>query len=520
VLTADRTLMSEFRDLPNIDFVACGSATRLTEQFFRFLAPPVPSVNGLALKAPYGLRKVEAALLRSYRRDEVAVVDPDYLERHIGPETTIVGINVMEAFGLGPLTMLATYHGGAPSFCTTFFTRLVRHLAALRERRNLRFKIVVGGSAAWQFEFQPFRLEQLHIDAVIVGEVDHNADAVFQDIEADAIAGIRRLRGFPKTSELPPIVAPSVHDLVEVMRGCGRNCEFCEPNLRAARYYPHDFIAKEIEVNIRGGGKNAWLQTEDIFLYKLEDHRGFWPNQDAVLDLFRAAMAVPGVQHSNATHGTVAPAACAPELIAGITEITRGGPDSWIGIQTGIETGSADLIAKWMPLKVKPYAPAEWPRVVFEGTRVFNEYYWFPVYTLITGLPGETEEDVWDTVRLLDYMERKLPDRVGKERTHFWIGTFPFIPIGVMRGEKMFDFREGMTEARLALFYRVYRHMISELTNPAPGTLRGPWLNLGYRFLGPVGVWALKRWLDGFCHTYGVDPEKAMRPRDPITVLA
>ncbi|MEM4312373.1 MAG: radical SAM protein [Nitrososphaerales archaeon] len=514
VLTADRTLMSEFREIPNLGFLACASSNMMPEFLFKMVAKPIPNDRGRALKAPYGLRKVEAALLKDYKPEEVVVADPDYLENFIKEDTKIVGVNVMEAFGLGPLTMLATWHGGAPSFCTTFFTRLIKRIDSIRKSKNLKFRIVVGGSGAWQFEFQPFRVNELNIDHVIIGEVEHVIAQMFKELEENSqdYKPIIRVKGFPKVSEIPLIVNPSCHDLVEVMRGCGRNCEFCEPNLRASRYYPYEAISEEIKLNIKHGGDKAWLQTEDIFLYSLEDRRNFLPNKDALKDLFRMAITIKGVNHSNATHGTVAPAAADPDLIRELSEIIRAGPDNWIGIQTGIETGSSFLIKKWMPLKCKPFSPEEWEDVVFEGTRVFNENYWFPVYTMITGLPGETEEDVWESIRLIDRMEKELPKLVGKEKTHFWIGVFPFIPIGVMRGEEAFDFNKRMTEARFLLFYRVYKHMIYELTNPHPGTLKGPWINLTYRLFGPIGSWMLSKFLKDFSKTYGYDLSKAENP--------
>ena len=32
----------------------------------------------------------------------------------------------------------------------------------------------------------------------------------------------------PDLEEIPDIVEPSMHGMVEVMRGCGRGCKFCD----------------------------------------------------------------------------------------------------------------------------------------------------------------------------------------------------------------------------------------------------------------------------------------------------
>lgn len=367
----------------------------------------------------------------------------------------------------------------------------------------MEFKIVVGGSGALEFTLQPQRLEHLPVDYVIYGEVENCAHMVFREIEeghdlprivnARDYNKKRGLSVFPRVEEIPNIVGASIHSLVEVMRGCGRNCAFCEPNLRAARYYPLEKIRDEILVNIKYGSRSAWLQSEDIFLYKLDDHKNFFPNRDALVELFKMVMSIPGVEYSNATHGTISPAAADPGLISDISGIIRSGPDNWIGIQTGLETGSATIFEKWMPLKGKPFAPEEWPDVVFNGTCVFNENYWYPVYTMITGLPDETDDDVDDSIRLLERLEHELPGKVGIEKSHYFIGIFPFVNWGVLKGEEPFDLSSMLTRKRIRLFELAYKHMIKELTNPPPGVLKSPWLNLGFRLLGPVGLYFMER---------------------------
>lgn len=519
VLTADRTLMSEFRHIPNLDFLACTAIESMPLFLFRRLSPPVPHRDGIALRAPYGLRKVEACLLGSNPPKEVAVTVPDEIHRFLGPDTKVVGINTMEPIGLGPLTLLASsYADGGLSFAPYFFRQLIGRLRDIRKRRGLSFKIVVGGSGAWQFEFRPELVEEWGIDQVIVGEVDTRADELFAEAEEGDHGRIRRVRDFPRVDEMPLIRGAVCHDLVEVMRGCGRNCKFCEPNLRRARYYPLDRIRREVEVNLRAGGHRAWFQSEDIFLYALEDHREFHPNENAILDLFRMAMRIPGVAASSATHGTVAPAAAFPEFLGDLSQVLRAGPDKWVGIQTGIETGSPELMERIMPLKCKPYDPEEWADVVVQATITFNRNYWFPVYTLITGLPGETEEDVWATLDLVDRLESEVPKAVGKEKTHFWIGVFPFVPIGVMHGEQAFDLASMMTDARRHLFYRVYRHMIYEFTHANLSTMNNEWLSTGYRVFGPVGAWFLGRWIEKFARDQGIESGKAFPNGRPLAV--
>src|SRR5438445_654863 len=320
VLTADATQMSEYWGIPLLPFFSCAPAEKVPRIVFDFLSPQVKHNNGVAQMAPYGLRKLEASILRTYKPEEVVVAHPDHVSKFV------------------------------------------------------------------------------HVP-----------------------------RG-PKLEQIPDIVGASTHGLVEVMRGCGRNCQFCEPNLRTAKYYPADKIEREIAVNRKIGNPNVWIHSEDIFLYKLEDKNGFMPNHEAVVDLFKTVMTQGGITYANPTHGTTAPAAADPELIKEISDTVRAKDDKYIGIQSGLETGSTELIRKYMPLKVKPFSPSEWQEVIYNGTRIFNENYWFPAYTLIVGLPGETTDDAIETVRLIDRMEHGLRKEIGN-RAHFTVTPLSFVPI-------------------------------------------------------------------------------------------
>src|SRR5438445_682508 len=108
----------------------------------------------------------------------------------------------------------------------------------------------------------------------------------------------------PTVDQIPKILGPSMHAMNEVMRGCGRGCEFCEVTLRRPRYFPFDYIGDEIAMNTKVGQSSIQLHSDDIFLYNLENWKTMEPNEDAVKDLFRFVMEQPGVSHCYPTHGT------------------------------------------------------------------------------------------------------------------------------------------------------------------------------------------------------------------------
>ncbi|MEM2884940.1 MAG: radical SAM protein, partial [Thermoproteota archaeon] len=396
VLTADRTLMSEYRNFPLADFFACTPVEKVPPAIFDFFAPQFPHENGFAVRAPYGVRKLEAALLRGFGREDVAVVHPDRVEDFICQETRVVGVSAMDPLSLGPVSAMFTGAGKLVSYSERAFSDLVERVNLARRRGGFRFKLLVGGAGSWQFLYRKDRIRELGIDNVVVGETEHVAHELFEDLLEDGLPEVVEIRSYPKVEEIPPIVAPSVHGTVEVTRGCGRGCRFCEPNLRVARHMPIERIVAETRTNADGGARSIWVQSEDIFLYRFEDRKNFTPNREALAELFQNVANTRGVEHVYLTHASIAPAVADPEAVAEISKFIKSGPSNPVGIQPGLETGSTEIIRKYMPNKAKPFEPDEWFEVVIEGTRVFNENCWFPAYTLIVGLPGETEDDAWE----------------------------------------------------------------------------------------------------------------------------
>ena len=73
----------------------------------------------------------------------------------------------------------------------------------------------------------------------------------------------------------------------------------------------------------------------------------------------------------------------------------------------GLETGSVRMAKQIMPSKGVPFPIDEWPSVLVRGLEVLNKNNWFPAMTLIIGNPGETDEDVKETIDLIYEVERR-----------------------------------------------------------------------------------------------------------------
>ncbi|MHC1568810.1 MAG: B12-binding domain-containing radical SAM protein [Candidatus Syntropharchaeia archaeon] len=512
VLTSDQSLTSTFRDIPLLDFLPCAPVEKLPKSLYRLLDTQIPEKDGKLLFAPYAIRKVEAALAQGgFRRDEIVVAHPRRVEQFIDEDTTIVGINTMDPYGLGPVTLMLTEGGKYTSYSEYMFTSLVKRLGDFRKRKGYRFKIVVGSQSGWQFEIKRELTDELKIDHIVWGECEHIIADIFRDIESGNADRFIKIKDFPSMDEIPTIIGPTYKGMVEVMRGCGRGCRFCSPNLRKARFYPMEKIIEEVSVNLMAGQNSAWLHSEDIFNYMVEDKRGFHPNEDAVIGLFESVLR--RVCFANPTHGTVAGALAAPRILKRVAELNKANAERWIGIQVGLETASPELIKRIANNKMKPFSADEWSWIVLNGTYAFNKFFWFPAYTTMVGIPGETEEDEMETARLIITMEKKLKEKIG-EKAHFTVTPLAFVPMAGMKENNFFDIEEQLTEGKILHIYHAWRHLAREIKTGLNMILRNNPNLLIFaplaRFGSKLVVNSLKKW----ANRRGIDVEKPLEPMD------
>ena len=506
VLSADRTLMSPYRGISLASFFGCAPAldfNRTKDSFwyyilknqvtpkilFDFICNPIGHTNGIAQYAPYGLRKIESSLIRDgYDPADVVVAHPDFIDRFIGPETQVVGTYEMDPLGMGPVTMTFTYGRRTMSYDEYYNRELHHRINSAKAKNGSKAKVIVGASGTWQYNYDPAKIEEYGIYGIIEGDLGgigpelDGAGARFFDAVINGDLEIanpfkksefkveikefeksdRKYHGRfihysdePTVDEIPNIINPSMHGMIEVMRGCGRGCKFCDVTLRPLRYYPVEKVQKEIEVNMKYGGlKNAWIHSDDIFVYGLNPRttKNMAPNREAIEELFKGIMDT-GIEHTNPTHGTLAGAIADERLIPNVSKIIKSGPNNFIGIQCGFETGSIRLIGKYADRKLAPFKPSEWHWVVKEGVKTLNEHYWVPAFTLIMGLDNdETMDDSWETIRLIHELETEQPD------SKFTVTPLTFVPIGLLEKSNFFDIGNTMDPGKLGVMYKTWQH--------------------------------------------------------------
>lgn len=442
VLTADRTLMSEYGGHIFLGFSACIPRGLIPDWLYFSLFCPSVETNGdgSVVVAPNGTRKIEAALLNhGFKRGDVVVAHPEHLDKVVGPDTRVVGITENDPLGMGPATSIFTGLFGGEAYMAIKLRELLSHPSIKRYRP----KIVVGGAGAWQLQDNQAR-RRLGIDCVVVGEGEKTTPSLFMNaVNGGELPEVVHGEPVPE-QEIPVIAGPTVGGIVEIARGCGRGCDFCEPTLLWFRSLPIDHILREVEVNLRAG-RQPTLHAEDVLRYKA---KGLEINKEEVVELFKAVKNYPGVKGMGISHFALSSVMSAPNLVEEISDVLNASDTEEISGQTGIETGSPRLIEKHMFGKCKPFKPEDWQDVVVRAFEVLSENHWVPCSTLILGLPGETENDVELTIDLVEKL---------KGFKSLIVPLF-FVSMGALRGKTGSFTKEQMTPTHSELIMKCWEH--------------------------------------------------------------
>jgi radical SAM superfamily enzyme YgiQ (UPF0313 family) len=408
VLTASRAEANEYDDNPFAAFI-CTFPKKFSGLALREHLENLPSnTDGTAKRTIYGLRKIEALLSKEFGTDKVVVAHFDQLDKFIGKNTKIVGISSMDPMGLAYVS--TTYNSligfGGEALNAAEFEKLITHPAIQRHKP----KLIVGGAGSWQINEAGMQ-KQWGIDVLFQGEGEEDLVDVFSKMLKDEPVPSYFIAKKPNRKKILPIIHAASYGMVEITRGCGRGCQFCSPTNRTKYSVPLDDIMNEVEINVKGGAKTIFTVTEDIFLYKSKP--GFIPNREEIVKLYKAIASYPGVQYILLSHASLAPVLYDKKLLEELSPIllekTRWTPQlhktyqkRFVSVEVGIETGSVRLMKKYMKGKALPFSVDNWPELVVQGVGTMNDNDWWPLCTIMTGQPDETEEDVRATLDLID----------------------------------------------------------------------------------------------------------------------
>jgi radical SAM superfamily enzyme YgiQ (UPF0313 family) len=378
--------------------------------------------DGSARMMPAGARLLEASLLREFPPDEIVCCYPADLDRFIGPNTRVVAVSTHNP--LGVTFAAGVYTSIFGSSRQPINSHYARELFARISQNPYRsgFRVIVGGSGGWQIT-QTGTSDDLGVDCIVEGRSES-----FETIELfrKAVRGetLPRQVDVAHPTGRDDILFPdkrTTFGVVEMTIGCGRRCRFCVPDLNPQIDLPREKMLAAVRANVRDGNKQISLATEDMFIWGQvqTDTPFYFPNREALLDLFGAVVNTPGVEQHVLSHATITPVVVDPLLIERLSEMLL--PKSPIRLPSlsthpekrvlapliGLETGSVRMAKQIMPGKAAPFPIDEWPSVFVRGLEVLNRNNWFPAVTLIVGSPGETDEDNMATLDLIYEVERR-----------------------------------------------------------------------------------------------------------------
>jgi radical SAM superfamily enzyme YgiQ (UPF0313 family) len=378
--------------------------------------------DGSAQSMPAGIRALEASLLRRFSPEDVIACYPDDIDKFLGPNTRVVAVSTHNPLGVTfAAGVYASVFGTSKHPINSHYTRqLFLNLKQSQWRKN--FKVIVGGSGAWQIA-ETHCYEELGVDCVVEGRSE-SAQTTELFLDAIEAKDIPQNVQVPHPKDVENILLPSkrtTFGVVEMTTGCGRRCRFCLPDLSPQMDLPKERILSAVRGNVQNGNKQISLATEDLFIWGQvhTDTPFYFPNREALLNLLAEVVNTPGVERYLLSHCTIAPAVVDPLLIRGLSELLlKKSPIHLPAFSThpqkkilspliGLETGSISLAKKIMPGKAAPFPIEEWPSVFLQGLTIMNHSNWFPVVTLIIGSPGETDEDTKATLDLVYEAERR-----------------------------------------------------------------------------------------------------------------
>jgi radical SAM superfamily enzyme YgiQ (UPF0313 family) len=378
--------------------------------------------DGTARYMPAGVRVLEKSLLREFTADEVVACFPDDLDKFVGPNTRVVGVSTHNPLGVTfAAGVYTSIYGSSKEPLNSIYTRLMfNRIKSSPYRKN--FQVIVGGSGGWQIS-QNDAFEELGVDCVAEGRSE-SSDTLALFRKAIMGEALPREINLAHPISRDAILFPdkrTTFGVVEMTTGCGRRCQFCVPDLNPQIDLPKARIMDAVRANVREGNKLVSLATEDMFIWGQvrTDTPFFFPNREALVDLYTEIVNTPGVEQHLLSHCTMAPFVVDPELVRKLSEVLL--PKSPIHLPRlsthldgkalvpliGLETGSVRMARQIMPSKAVPFSIDDWPSVVLEGLRVANKNNWFPMMTLMIGNPGESDQDVRETLDLVYEMERR-----------------------------------------------------------------------------------------------------------------
>ncbi len=384
--------------------LACAQTDTTPYPLLRALMLPKAQGSGTrATVAPLGLRRIEAALLDGgFTSDKVAVVDEDHLAEAIGKNTRVVGLATGDPANIGMSTTTMTAVAGGAGYPSVLFKRLVKAVHRASRRAGVSPRIVAGGPGAWQLLQARELASELGIHHVVTGYSEGNAPDLFHRlVDGVEVPEVSVGEGV-SADAIPRIRGASTMGVIEISRGCGLGCSFCTIAGVPMQHLPRETILSDARVNLDAGGRHLCVISEDLFRYGAKGRNA---EPEALIGLLSSIRELGGVGLIQPDHGNVlslsqfddAQLRAVRDLMTGDT----GQQYPWINI--GVETASGHLLrAAGGGPKMGAWADEDWAAACTEQLARLCRAGFFPMASLVVGMPGETSHDLQKTAQWLD----------------------------------------------------------------------------------------------------------------------
>lgn len=407
VLVADRTLSADYKVLFEGIFATMQTTQTPSLIMRRLLSPRMATdADGRARSAALGLRRVEASLIARgiVSPADVICTTPERLADVLGPWVKIVAVSSSDPLGNGMSNTTTRSFCRGELYTRRWTRKMMEQIVAAKERHG--FTVVAGGGGAWQYAADRQAAGSHGIDCIFEGYFEEQGPGLFADILAGRTPPPHVVEEGTATAAVQPIRGPSMMGAIELTRGCGKGCGFCASGLKRMDSLPMETILSDLAANVAGGQTAVVNGSEDFFRY---GSSGGKVDFDKLHALLTAMTRVEGLSFMQIDHANVSSILqLSDEQLAEIRRLLnwRKRIDyQWLNI--GVESANGLLVRANGAGKIAPFRAEDWEDMVRQAADKAVRAGFFPVLSLVLGLPGETPDDVARTQRLVDELAQK-----------------------------------------------------------------------------------------------------------------
>jgi radical SAM superfamily enzyme YgiQ (UPF0313 family) len=264
----------------------------------------------------------------------------------------------------------------------------------------------MGGPGAWQLLGNNGAAQGLGIDHVVTGYCEGNIGEIFAKI-AEGETPPAVIEG-AAPARIPALRGATVMGNVEISRGCGLGCRFCALARAPMVHLSAEAILSDIETNLAAGIRNTSLVSEDVFRWGSKSGRA---DVGALLGLLAEIRRLPGLGLIQIDHANILTVTqFSDDELSEMRRLFRGesARHDYLWLNLGVETASGELLAaNGGRAKMGPIEPERWGDECLEQVRRLARAGFFPLVSLVVGLPGETPRDVERTLAWVRELRRE-----------------------------------------------------------------------------------------------------------------